>query len=279
MIFRSLSAAAVSSASNFSASNSSASMSARVARLLGMGLVSLAAVSCSSGEGTVDRNEGIMEMNRVVSANEAGGTENAAAVMDAESELPGAGPNLLVTNSWVPNSSNGVGIQGAFFTYGDGSGRTEIAEDPQASTTGFCVAGESGQVIGGDFGGTWGAVAALNLRQAVGVDTAGAYDAQTNGVVGFGFDIVGSTGGQLRFVSKQFNVHDGFCQTTQIADCGEGCSVEVMIEDMTQNCWEAGGVAPRVSEMSAIEWQITTSEAGPTPFSYCIENLHALMGD
>lgn len=188
----------------------------------------------------------------------------------------GDGTDLVASAGWVDGNSNTLEIQGAFFTYQDGSGRTLIANDAAESQSGYCVSGASAEVLGGDFGGTWGAVAALNLSQEVGVDTAGSYDAAAHGVVGFGFDIVGDTGGALRFVVKQFSVHDGFC-INNVPDCALGCSVQYQLDELTQNCWIAGGVTPDAGSLSAIEWQIVPKEGAETPFDYCIENLHAVV--
>jgi hypothetical protein len=195
-------------------------------------------------------------------------------------EVPGPamgdGTDIVASAGWVDGSSNGLDIQGAFFTYQDGSGRTVIANDAAESQTGYCVSGASAEVVGGDFSGTWGAVAALNLSQEVGVDIAGSYDAAAHGVLGFGFDIVGDTGGALRFVVKQYGVHDGFC-INNVPDCAAGCSVEYRLDELTQNCWMAGGPAPAASSLAAIEWQIVPKEGEETPFDYCIENLHAVV--
>lgn len=197
----------------------------------------------------------------------------------SSTETPaGAGPNIVVANDWVDRSTNGVEIQGAFFTYQDPSTRTSITAAPGGSGQGYCVSGESAEVLDMNFSGTWGAVAALNLNQEVGSTTAGSYDASAHGVVGFGFDIVGDTGGALRFVVKQFSVHDGFC-INNVPDCAMGCSVEYRIDELTQNCWTPGGATPNASALSALEWQITTKTGMTTPFDYCIENIHAVLGD
>lgn len=192
--------------------------------------------------------------------------------------LPGDGPSLIVANDWVSRSTNGVEIQGAFFTYQDPSTRTRITAAPGGSGQGYCVSGESAEVLDMNFGSTWGAVAALNLNQEENSETAGSYDATAHGVVGFGFDIVGDTAGALRFVIKQFSVHDGFC-INNVPDCAMGCSVEYRIDELAQNCWTPGGAKPNAAALSALEWQITTKTGMTTPFDYCIENLRVVMGD
>jgi hypothetical protein len=190
--------------------------------------------------------------------------------------MPSSGPDLLVSESWVDSATNGVGVQGAFFTYQDGSGRTLITADATRTQTGFCVAGTAAEVLDGNFGGTYGAVAALNLSQQVGSTTPDAYDATAYGVVGFGFDIVGNTGGALRFVVKQFATHDGFC-VNRVPDCASGCTAEFRLDELTQNCWTPGGPTPAPTSLQALEWQITTTEGAETAFDYCIENLHAVV--
>ena len=244
----------------------------------------LVLVACSSGERA--RDEGT-----ATQANSpAGGSETESegsglpgtAGDTADDGTPGApaasGPDLLVSSGWVDGATNGLEIQGAFFTYQDPSGRTIIAGDAAESASGYCVSGTSAEVLDANFGGTWGAVAALNLRQEVGSTAAGSYDATAHGVAGFGFDIVGDTGGALRFVIKQFSVHDGFC-INNVPDCAMGCSVQYRIDELTQNCWTPGGALPNAAALQALEWQIVTKEGAETPFNYCIENIHAVMAD
>jgi hypothetical protein len=105
---------------------------------------------------------------------------------------------------------------------------------------------------------------------------AGAYDATAHGVVGFGFDIIGDTGGALRFVIKQYATHDGFC-INNVPDCASGCSAEFRLDELTQNCWTPGGPTPAATSLQALEWQITTKEGAATTFDYCIENIHAVV--
>ena len=203
-------------------------------------------------------------------------TETPSAAPDSESAASGDGTALRVSASWVELATNAVGIQGSFFTYQDGSGRTTITADATRTQTGYCVSGSAAEVLDGDFSGTWGAVAALNLAQLPMTDRAEAYDAVAHGVVGFGFDIVGNTGGALRFVVKQWAIHDGFC-INNVPDCAEGCSAEYRVDALTQNCWTPGGRAPIATSLSALEWQIVPKEGSPTAFDYCIENIHAVL--
>jgi hypothetical protein len=207
----------------------------------------------------------------------AAGAAGTSATGEGTAAMPGTGPELRVSESWVDGATNGVGVQGAFFTYQDGSGRTLITPDATRTQTGYCVAGTAAEVLDGNFGGTYGAVAALNLSQQVDSTTADAYDATAYGVVGFGFDIVGNTGGALRFVVKQYATHDGFC-INRVPDCASGCTAtEVRLDELTQNCWTPGGPTPAATSLQALEWQITTTEGAETAFDYCIENLHALV--
>jgi hypothetical protein len=227
----------------------------------------LLAAGCSSDSGR-ERESESTEANQPAA--------DPSSAPGAGAVVPSTGPELLVSESWVDAATNGLGIQGAFFTYQDGSGRTSIAPDATRTQNGYCVAGTAGEVVGGDFGGTYGAVAALNLQQEVGSTSTDAYDATAHGVVGFGFDIVGNTGGALRFVLKQYATHDGFC-IDNVPDCASGCSVEYRIDELYQNCWTPGGPSPAATSLQALEWQITTKEGAATDFDYCIENIHAVV--
>ncbi len=179
--------------------------------------VALAAVACSGDAGRSRAEDTTAQANNPSGGSSygtPGGAAGGTAAAPGGGE-PGEGPDLSmstylsVSEGWVAGDSNGYGIQGAFFTYQDGTGRTTIMNDAAESPSGYCVSGTSAEVLDENFSGTWGAVAALNLSQEVGSTTAASYDAALRGVVGIGFDIVGDTGGALRFVVKQFSVHDG----------------------------------------------------------------------
>lgn len=235
-------------------------------------MLSLVALGCGSS-GNAERTGGVSPATDVAPNMPAPAPTTPVAGGDTSA---GAGNALLVADNWVDAATNGVGVQGAFFVYVDHSNITTIGPTPGESATGYCVAGEAAQVLNMDFGNFFGAVAALNLQQQPGVDTPGPYDAAAHGVVGFGFDIVGNTGGALRFVVKAFNVHDGYC-INNVPDCEAGCSVEYDLAELSQNCWTPGGALPPVNSLSALEWQITTNEMAPVRFDYCIENIHAVL--
>jgi hypothetical protein len=202
-----------------------------------------------------------------------------AAEAPQETELVPPGFDLPVAEGRIALEQNGAEIEGPFFTYGDSSGRTQIGPSAALqSSNGYCVAGSAGQVINMDFGGTYGAVAALNLRQPAGSDVVGGYDAEGHGVAGVGFEIRGETGGRLRFVAKMLGVHDGFC-VDSVPECASGCSIAFRFQDLTQNCWNPGGVVLTPNNVAALEWQITTTDEGPTPFDFCVENLRALLAE
>jgi hypothetical protein len=246
-------------------------MSCRPARFLPkysfVTLALLEVAGCSSGDSGRPREEGATMTNLPTSN---------PSVAEGAPSAPGTGPNLVVSDGWVDGSTNGLGIQGAFFTYQDGSGRTVIAADATRTQSGYCVAGTAAEVLNMDFGGTYGAVAALNLAQEADSALVAAYDATAHGVVGFGFDIVGNTAGALRFVIKQYATHDGFC-INNVPDCASGCTAEFRIDELRQNCWTPGGPTPAAVSLQALEWQIVTKAGEATDFDYCIENIHAVV--
>lgn len=244
----------------------SSSKCAAVARASLFAIAALAP-ACSSDSG--------QERDDTLSNLPAGGAPSTTPAEGAAA-VPGTGPDLHVSDGWVDGATNGVGIQGAFFTYADGSGRTQITADATRTQSGYCVAGTAAEVLDGNFAGTYGAVSALNLSQQVDSTMAGAYDATAHGVVGFGFDIVGDTGGALRFVVKQYATHDGFC-VDRVPNCASGCRAEFRLDELSQNCWTPGGAQPAATSLQALEWQITTTEGADTAFDYCIENIHAVV--
>jgi hypothetical protein len=243
--------------------------------LAALGL-SVAAAGCSSS-GDIER-DGMQPPVSTVNPSTPGAAGAAAdPALSGAAPALGSGTSLLVKEDWVDGATNGVGVQGAFFVYVDHSNVTTISATPGESETGYCVAGTAAQVVNMDFGNYFGAVAAVNLSQQPGVATPGGYDADAHGVVGFGFDIKGDTGGALRFVVKALGVHDGYC-INNVPECATDCSVEFDLNEMTQNCWTPGGPLPPTTSLAALEWQITTNENEPVPFDFCIENLHAVLG-
>lgn len=187
---------------------------------------------------------------------------------------------------WVAGATNGVGIQGSFYTISDTAetppGVTDIALDDFAtSPTTVCASGVASQVIGTAYGQYWGGGVAFNLADPGG----GAAGTQTqpwtrNTVTGFSFNLTGPTvppGGQMRFKVTTFEAgavnNNGYC-----TEAAAGPNT-IQFGTLVNECWDGGAGAPALgaaTQLVALQWQVATVTDASTPFDFCIENLTAI---
>ncbi len=194
----------------------------------------------------------------------------------AGAAMPGPGAEaheaISISGAWAPLDGNSVGIQGALYSFAD-MGGSSVDPMPKACGAEVCLAGVAGQVIGGEFGTTWGAAMGMTLFQEEGSSTQVPYDAQANGVTGFGFWITGLPPNNI----MRFQVDDangGYC-----ADLKEGWN-EFTFDQLNFDCWmpEPSGVHPDPTQLLALDWFISTREEAAQDFNFCVSNLTALTG-
>jgi hypothetical protein len=183
----------------------------------------------------------------------------------------------MPTNGWLAADAEGntVGIQGAFYTFGDvddgGDFVIEPASYENAGGT-VCAKGTAEIVQNAEYDIYWGGAIGFNLNQNEGEDTANPFNAQAAGVTGFGFHIGPlPVGGQLRFNVVVAGDTNNYCK----AITGEQ-SVMMRWEDLQQSCWAAMPVTPDPTNIEAIHWQIVTNDANSYEFDFCVEGLVAL---
>jgi hypothetical protein len=215
----------------------------------------------------------------IAAAAGAGGVAAAAGAGGAPSGI-GTGTGNLITHDstgWVAGTSNGVGIQGSFYPYGDFTqtpmpGDTTVTVDPFAAATGtVCISGTASAVLGEDYTRYYGGGVGLNLADPGGMAGAGPW---TRGsVTGFSFTVTGPTIPP----NIRFNVVDSAGTTYCMDDIPTGAATQIQFGTLIADCYQAGGAPlPQAATLESIQWQIVTVVDTPTQFDFCIENLTAL---
>ncbi len=189
----------------------------------------------------------------------------------------GEGLELVPTAGFVSAATNGVGVNGYFFTYLDASGDTTIAPQEFSMTDGpaICVSGSGAQVLNDDYSTYFGAGVGLSLNN--GGDAVGDQPWDPGGVTAFTFDITGPTIPGLRFQVDLGQGGDPYC-----ADIPAGPGTKtIALSSNVQACYNPpatqGPAVGAADQPLAIQWAIPTNVNAPTPFDFCIENLAAVQ--
>jgi len=162
------------------------------------------------------------------------------------------------------NTTEPIGIQGAFYTYGDEDTSTITPADFSAAAD-ICVSG----TIGASSADTWGAGVGFNLNQAEGSETKNPWNATAAGISGISFTIdTLPTGGLVRMISESGDAD--YC--VEITTAG---AQTVLFSETSADCWEAGGAAPDATTLTAVKWQVAAVTA-EYPFDFCISAVSAV---
>jgi hypothetical protein len=216
-----------------------------------------------------------------VAAGGAGGTGAGGAA----GVIPSGTGNLIMHDAegWVAGATNGLGIQGSFYTISDTTetppGVTQIALDDFAtSPTTVCASGVASQVLMDAYGQYWGGGVGFNLADPGNMTAPGPWARNT--VTGFSFTITGPmipAGEQLRFKITTFEGgvvnNAGYCTT---AAAGPNTKT---FGQLVAECWTGGTnlAAPAATAgIVSLQWQVATVTTASTPFDFCIENLTAI---
>ncbi|HYQ14757.1 MAG TPA: hypothetical protein VEQ58_03340 [Polyangiaceae bacterium] len=202
------------------------------------------------------------------------------------------GISITWTDSWVDLTSNPLGIQGAIFSYGDDTSKMGMMENFKGANA--CIQGSAAKVDTGCtpvapatdcYGTFWGAAIGLNLNQPKDANmmggTAVAYDASH--VKGFTFTVGGTVAGSGDTMvpsTMRFKVEDAnkeYCTWKTISP-GQNT---VLFSELETECWnhaKTPGTSAETAKSGLIKiaWQVVTTTGGPTPFDYCVSDLHVL---
>jgi hypothetical protein len=212
-------------------------------------------------------------------------------------------------DGFVSGTTNGLGIQGAFYTASDAAGTppgtstitpANFVGAVNATTGEICVSG-SGAAIAETPTSTpampdylysqyWGAVVGLNLSQpndpVTGMPSMVAQPwnpvTPAGTVSGFSFTITGTgipAGADLRFKTTFPGMVAGteYCVPfSTLVPAGNVYTVAVT--QQTANCWTGTGAPFTPGPLLSLQWQIVTKPIMATPFNFCIGNLKAVIG-
>lgn len=171
---------------------------------------------------------------------------------------------ITPADGWVDCASNSIGIQGAFYTYDDGTS-TITPEDFSASGTEICATG----TVAASATDVWGAGVGFNLNQDVGSDAANAWDATAAGVTGISFNLSAlPAGGLLRLIYTSAGVD--YC--VEVTAAG---AQTVLFSETAEECWSAGGGAPAATTLESVKWQVA-AVTDEYAFDFCISEVAAV---
>jgi hypothetical protein len=228
------------------------------------------------------------------SASAAAGNGGAAGSATALGGSGGTAPIVLENpllvaprDGFVQAITNGLGIEGAFYTTSDAPPGSSTIQPQSFAQSGpdICVSGTASQV-GSDGSGSfefardWGAIVAVTLSQVMGSNTPGPWSRDTeSGVVsGFRFTLTGPIiPSSLAFSAWPFGVVLGN-HCVQLGPQTAGQPVIVSFANLALDCFAPGGTAlPADAALERLQWTIQTNTNAPTPFDFCIEDLTAIV--
>lgn len=219
-------------------------------------------------------------------------------------------PLIFDTGGFVSMMSNTLGIQGAFYGYGDGQSQTApnagncqtaghttcstnmVAID--ANTQTICATGIAAQVIGADGGppdysGIFGAGIGVDLNNPGGdAGVKMGYNAMSHGVVGIGFTLTPAPGSTTAAYGSDFRVE--FPATGQDSI---GANLPARYNMVTPgsttvdslfstarvfylNAGAGDGEALDTTAILSIQWHVATNVMAAIPFNYCLSNIQML---
>lgn len=171
---------------------------------------------------------------------------------------------ITPADGWVDCATNTIGIQGAFYTYDDGTS-TITPADFSASGAEICASG----TVAATASDIWGAGVGFNLNQDVGSDAANAWDATAAGVTGISFNVSAlPTGGLLRLIYTSAGVD----HCVEITAAGQQT---ILFSETAEECWSAGGGAPAATTLESVKWQVAAVSAEYS-FDFCISDVAAV---
>lgn len=173
---------------------------------------------------------------------------------------------------WVHKDANCAAIQGSFFFYSDqeSGGSSYILSSLQNNLV--CVAGEVGRVLDGQYGMYWGAGFGMNLNQSGFGYPAEYYDAEQQGVAGFGFSVDAlPAGGELRFMVRG----DGDLYCTSVITTGY---THYSLADLVKGCWDPASTPHEYSRLTSIEWHFVSNADTSYNFDVCLSELTVYRG-
>jgi len=220
------------------------------------------------------------------------------------------GVSITPVSGWIAKEGNGLGIQGAAFSFADSTSILSMTDNlKDATATTSCIKGIAAKVDKASdacvnkmftapatdcYGQFWGAALGFNLNQAIDmtlVPPAGgmpmAFDASL--IKAFYFELSDHddhSGMVPAPASLRFKVNDSdnkeYCNTSAIKLRSGGNTV--LLSDLTTECWGPTDLSTKITadvekKFIKIAWQVVTNDGSTVPFDFCVGNVKALLKD
>ena len=203
--------------------------------------------------------------------------------------LPPGTPLAWGADGFVAGSSNPYGIQGPFYFYSDCDPPSGLpCTMPDATLTGpdakpgwsvdashVCMKGGAVKVMDKMFSAQWGAGLALDLNSKGGEPGApavkGTFDLTKAGIRGFSVDISGTAPAGIRINLTMPGVAD-----SNFVDAKVPGTTTFDIAKAKQGSWAVDKRPLDPTQVEALQFQVFTNDAAPTPFDFCIDAIRAI---
>jgi hypothetical protein len=198
-------------------------------------------------------------------------------------------PLVWNADGFVATESNPFAIQGPFYSYSDCDPPSGLpCTTPDSSLTGadgkpgwsvdataVCIKGTAVKVEGMSFAAQWGAGLALDLNSKGGEPgkpaEKGTFDLEKSGIRGFSVDISGTAPARIRINLTMPGVED-----SSFVDAMVPGSTSFQIDDAKQGNWVTNKVPLDPSKVEALQFQVFTNAASPTPYDFCVKAIRVL---
>jgi hypothetical protein len=211
-------------------------------------------------------------------------------------------PIMPTEDGWVDMTSNELGIQGAWYPYGDAYGEAKciaagwtaeqcsIITTPDPNAEGFpntggamCTSGTGAQVLtpegssDPDYGNMWGSGIGLDLNNPGDGATKSEFNATANGVVGISFDLDVQAPLRVEFPMTATEGHpDGsnyWGATSSWPNSPVTVGTNTVLFSDVHHPNGAVPLDPANVSILSIQFHVPTVTSGAQPYSFCISNL------
>jgi hypothetical protein len=243
-------------------------------------LLALTSVACGDTDDVVTAATG--------GASGSGGSAPGGAA-GASGSMPPGTALLWGADGFVAPDTNPFAIRGPFYSYSDcepPSGLACTAPDPSltgpdakpgwsASAAQVCLKGTAVKVEGSMFAAQWGAGLALDLNSQGGEPGApaakGTFDLVQAGISGFSVDLSGTAPARLRINLTMPGLED-----SSFVDAMVPGTTTFAVADAKQGSWVTSKTPLDPTKIEALQLQVFTNAASPTPFDFCVTAVRAI---
>jgi hypothetical protein len=249
-----------------------------------IGAIALTSLGCGAGDPAVPASNG----------GAGGSAAGAQSALSGAGGASGGSPQVGKALAWdqsgfVAPDANPFAIQGPFYFYSDCDPPSGLpCTKPDAALTGadgkagwsvdaahVCIKGTAVQVESAMFAVQWGAGLALDLNSKGGEPGTPAvkdtFDLAQAGIRGFSVDISGSAPARIRINLTMPGIAD-----SNFVDAKVPGTTTFSLSDAKQGTWVTSKTPLDATKVEALQFQVFTNAATPTPFDFCVDAIRAL---